>query len=61
MGFAQINNIRSVRQMENEISYIDLLYKLKSDVQSDNIPKIEKGNILEIIEELETILWKYSY
>ena len=47
--------------MENEISYIDLLYKLKSDVQSDNIPKIEKGNILEIIEELETILWKYSY
>ena len=47
--------------MENEQSYIDLLYELKSNVQSDNIPKVEKGNIIEIIEELESILWKYSY
>lgn len=44
-----------------EASYVDLLYQLKSDVQSDNIPKIEKENIIEIIEELESILWKYSY
>jgi hypothetical protein len=47
--------------METEMSYIDLLYKLKYDVQSDSIPKIEKANIIEIIEELESILWKYSY
>lgn len=47
--------------MKEEMSYVDLLYKLKSDVQSDNIPKVEKGNIIEIIEELEGILWKYSY
>ena len=47
--------------MEEEMSYIDLLYKLKSDVNSDNIPKVEKENIIEIIEELESILWKYSY
>lgn len=46
---------------QTEMSYIDLLYQLKSDVESDNIPKVEKGNIVEIIEELESILWKYSY
>ena len=44
-----------------EMSYIDILYKLKYDVKYDNIPKVEKENILEIIEELESILWKYSY
>lgn len=44
-----------------EMSYIDLLYELKSNVQSDNIPKVEKENIIEIIEELESVLWKYSY
>ena len=44
-----------------QASYIDLLYQLKSDVKSDNIPSIEKANIIEIIEELESILWKYSY
>lgn len=47
--------------MEKEMSYIDILYKLKSDVNSDSIPKVEKANIIEIIEELESILWKYSY
>ena len=47
--------------MKEEQSYIDLLYELKSSVQSDNIPKVEKENIIEIIEELESILWKYSY
>ena len=44
-----------------EMSYIDILYKLKYDVKSDSIPKVEKENIIEIIEELESILWKYSY
>lgn len=47
--------------METEMSYIDVLYQFKSDVQSDNIPSVERGNIIEIIEELESILWKYSY
>ena len=47
--------------MKEEMSYIDLLYELKSSVQSDNIPKVEKENIIEIIEELESILWKYSH
>ena len=46
---------------QTEMSYIDLTYQLKSDVQSDNIPKVEKENIIETIEELESILWKYSY
>lgn len=44
-----------------EASYIDLLYQLKTDVQSDKIPSVEKANIIEIIEELESLLWKYSY
>ena len=47
--------------MKEEMSYIDLLYQLKADIQSDNIPYVEKENIIEIIEELESILWKYSY
>lgn len=47
-------------EAENQ-SYVDLLYKLKSDVQFDLIPPVEKANIIKIIEELERILWKYSY
>lgn len=43
-----------------ELSYIDLLQKLKADVKSDTIPPNEKGKILHIIEQLETMLFKYS-
>lgn len=43
-----------------ELSYVDLLQKLKADVKSDIIPPNEKGKILHIIEQLETMLWKYS-
>lgn len=44
-----------------EMSYIDLLQKLKKDVESDHIPSKEKANILNLISELEFKLWKYSY
>lgn len=44
-----------------EMSYLDLLVKLKSDVESDCIPAYEKETILALIAQLEDKLWKYSY
>ena len=46
--------------MEIEMTYVDLLTKLKSDVKSDNIPAEEKAEILRVIHRLEVLLWKYS-
>ena len=43
-----------------EMSYIDLLQKLRADVESDIIPQTEKANILILIYQLESLLWKYS-
>ena len=42
------------------MSYVDLLIKLRNDVESDIIPKHEKAKILAYIERLEALLWKYS-
>lgn len=44
-----------------EMSYVDLLLKLRKDVESDPIPGKEKADILNLISELEFKLWKYSY
>ena len=43
-----------------ELSYVDLLTKLKQDVESDVIPSEEKQTIMELIEDLFDKLWKYS-
>lgn len=43
-----------------EMSYLDLLNKLRTDVESDVIPQTEKANILILIYHLESLLWKYS-
>lgn len=43
-----------------ELSYLDLLTKLKEDVKSDNIPVEEKAEILKTIYSLQIMLWKYS-
>ena len=43
-----------------ELSYLDLLIKLKEDVQSDIMPEEEKSEILKAIHSLEMMLWKYS-
>ena len=43
-----------------EMSYFDLLVKLRADVESDIIPKEEKHDILNLITRLEDKLWKYS-
>lgn len=44
-----------------EISYVDMLRKLHSDVNTDAIPPKKKQKILALIEELKDILWLYSY
>lgn len=46
---------------DQELSYIDLLQKLKADVKSDAIPDGTKADILRAISRLEVILWPYSY
>jgi hypothetical protein len=43
-----------------EMSYVDLLLKLKADVESDYIPSDEKREILSLIHRLEELLWAYS-
>lgn len=43
-----------------EMSYFDLLLKLKADVESDSIPRDDKKVILFLISDLEELLWKYS-
>lgn len=43
-----------------ELTYVDLLTKLKEDVKYDNIPEEEKSEILKVIYSLEIMLWKYS-
>ena len=47
--------------METEMSYMDLLIKLKADVTSDAIPKDDKIDIINTICKLEELLWPYSY
>jgi hypothetical protein len=51
----------NVLEVETEKSYVDLLSKLKADVKSDVIPNGERESILQTIELLEAMLWKYSY
>lgn len=45
---------------KDEMSYVDLLQKLKADVNSDAIPKDDKTEIINIICKLEELLWPYS-
>lgn len=46
--------------MPSELTYLDLLTKLKEDVKSDIISAEEKAEILRVIYSLESMLWKYS-
>jgi hypothetical protein len=43
-----------------ESSYLDMLQKLKANVEHDIIPYHEREYILGLISELEGKLWKYS-
>ena len=42
------------------MSYIDILEKLRKDIETDNITKEDKQNILSLLSKLESELWKYS-
>ena len=46
---------------EKEYSYIDILMRLKGEVTDDIIPENEKAEINCLIEQLQSMLWKYSY
>ena len=43
-----------------EMSYIDILEKLRKDIETDNIPREDKQDILSLLSQLESKLWKYS-
>lgn len=44
-----------------EMSYIDILEKLRKDIEADPIPKEDKQNILSLLSQLESELWQYSH
>lgn len=44
-----------------ELSYVDMLEKLKINVMFDAIPKDDKTEIINTICKLEELLWPYSY
>lgn len=45
----------------DELSYVDMLEKLKINVMFDAIPKDDKTEIINAICKLEELLWPYSY
>ena len=50
-----------MEQKVYELSYIDLLNKLHSDVEKDTaMPEIAKEVALNLICRLESMLWPYS-
>lgn len=45
-----------------ELSYLDILAKLKEDINSDScMPKADHDEAEKLIKELFDLLWKYSY
>ena len=50
----------SISELREESSYIDLLTELHTKIEADIIPENEKEDILQYIERLEELLWKYS-
>ena len=51
----------NVLEIETEMSYVDLLDKLKADINSDVIPRDDKVEIINTICKLEELLWPYSH
>lgn len=48
--------------IETDLSYLDILTKLKEDINSDNcMPKADHEKAEKLIKELFDLLWKYSY
>lgn len=48
--------------IETDLSYLDILLKLKEDIASDTcMLKIDRDKAKELTQELFNVLWKYSY
>lgn len=48
--------------VETDLSYLDILAKLKEDINSDScMPKADHNEAEKLIKELFDLLWKYSY
>lgn len=48
--------------VETDLSYLDLLTKLKDDIESDTcMLKADRNKADKLADELFKILWKYSY
>ena len=48
--------------VETDLSYIDVLTKLKEDIDSDTCMfKTDRDRAKKLTQELFDLLWKYSY
>ena len=47
--------------MDKELSYIDMLSLLNEKIESDVIPDEDKKKIQRVVQQLQELLWKYSY
>lgn len=48
--------------VETDLSYLDILTKLKEDIGSDTcMPTADHEKAEKLIKELFDLLWKYSY
>lgn len=48
--------------VETDLSYLDILTKLKKDIGSDTcMLKTDRDKAKELTQELFNVLWKYSY
>ena len=48
--------------VETDLSYLDILTKLKEDINSDScMPKADQDEAEKLIQDLFGLLWKYSY
>lgn len=48
--------------VETNLSYLDILAKLKEDISSDaSMPTADREKAEELILNLYGLLWKYSY
>ena len=48
-------------RMDKELSYIDMLSLLNEKIESDIIPDEDKKKIQKAVQQLQELLWKYSY
>lgn len=48
--------------VETDLSYLDILTKLKEDIDSDTcMLKTDRDKAKKLTQELVALLWKYSY